>query len=93
MELHGIGIEDITSCLSLGGGRRILLGAPALAGGVVDGHSRLDVVAEDTEGEACPLVLYGESLHQDTVSHQIVPLEDGSDPVEHMAARVIHTVI
>ena len=64
MELNGIGIEDITSCLSLGGGRRILLGAPALAGGVVDGHSRLDVVAEDTEGEACPLVLYGESLSQ-----------------------------
>ena len=40
-------IHILTSCLSLGGGRRILLGAPALAGGVVDGHSRLDVVAED----------------------------------------------
>ena len=94
MELLGAGVQDIAlllGCAAFTAGGCVLL-QPAVAGGVVNGHAGLDVIAVDIEAHTLALVLHRHGLHLHSAGHQIVPLKDGGDPVENVVFRFLYVV-
>ena len=102
MELAGAGVEDVGGLLLCGvlpcrlrigrAALRCVRCQSALAGGVVDGHTGLDIVDVDVETHALALVLHGPALHLHAAGHQIVPLKHRGHPVEHMIVRLLDVV-
>ena len=101
MKFHGVGVQNIGSFLplraagSLSRGRGLgqrLTACSTLAGGIVNGDARLDVVSVCTESDPFPAVLYTVSLHQYAGGHQVISFKNRSDPVEYMVASLLYIV-
>ena len=96
MELVGPGVENIVLFLPLfrlafpAGGN--FPGSPAVPGGVVDFHPWLDIVHVHVKTDALSLVFHREALHFHTSGHQLVPLEQGRHPVEHVVLRLLDVI-
>ena len=87
MEFLGAGVEHVGE----GGGIRFLRGGVrlrqmALAGGVVDGDTGLDIVGVNGKAHALAAVLQRQGLHPNAPGHQLRALKVRCHPVEHVVA-------
>ena len=57
---------------------------PAVAVGIIDDHTGLHIKAVDIKGDRRTAIFHGISFHFHTGAQQVIPFENGSDPVEDM---------
>ena len=64
----------------------------ALTRGIINFNARLDIVGKDSVGDPGALVFHGITLHQNAISHQVIPFKDWGHAIKDMVVGLLDVV-